>query len=119
MTPSARCLFTPVILPIRLMARLRDIVPVIRKVGIFGFSRRLWRQMVEDSVFVWASALAYSWLFAIFPFILFLMALVPYLREDWKASFYDQTGPTLEKVLPETAYDTVWNHFLKDRLWKY
>jgi len=98
------------------MARLKDVAPVIRKVGAFRFLVRLWKQVSEDSVFVWAAALAYSWLFAVFPFLLFLLALVPYLPANQKATLYDEAGPTLKKVLPEGAYNTVWEGFLKVKL---
>src|SRR5437868_13511921 len=65
----------PFVRPLRTnpaMARLRDVPPVIRKVGIWGFAYRVWMQIGDDQLFTWASALAYSWLFAIFPFFIFL-----------------------------------------------
>jgi len=68
------------------MARLRDIPSVWRSVGPFKFLWRVYQQIWEDNVLVWASALAYSWLFAIFPFILFLLTLIPYLPAQAKQS---------------------------------
>jgi membrane protein len=94
-------------------------MPVVRKVGLIVFARRLWQQVVEDNVLVWASALAYSWLFAIFPFLIFLLALVPQLPRQWKSNLYEETGATLQKALPETAYKTVWDGFLDKRLKSY
>jgi membrane protein len=61
------------------MARLRDLRPVLRSYGTWAFLKRIWQQISEDGIFVWASALAYSWLFSIFPFIIFLLTLLPYL----------------------------------------
>jgi membrane protein len=52
---------------------------VIRSVGLIAFCRRVWDEVSKDNLFTWASALAYSWLFAIFPFFIFLLSLVPYL----------------------------------------
>ena len=57
-----------------------------RTVGPFRFLWRVYQQVWEDNVLVWASALAYSWLFAIFPFILFLLTLIPYLPAQAKQS---------------------------------
>jgi membrane protein len=61
------------------MARLKDVKPVLRAFGTWSFCKRVWQQINEDGIFVWASALAYSWLFAIFPFLIFMLTLVPYL----------------------------------------
>src|ERR1700730_1349641 len=61
------------------MARLRDVPTLLKSVGPFEFARRVVRQVLDDKLFTWAAALAYSWLFALFPFMLFLLALVPYL----------------------------------------
>ena len=61
------------------MARLRDVPHVLRTVGPFAFAKRVWRQGSDDQLMTWAAALAYSWLFAVFPFFIFLMTLIPYL----------------------------------------
>jgi membrane protein len=66
------------------MATLHDLRPVFRSVGIWKFSKRVWQQIGEDNVFVLASALAYSWLFSIFPFLILLLSLVPYLPDRAK-----------------------------------
>src|SRR4029453_3301486 len=62
------CLFHPPTVTIRPMARLRDVPSVLRKCGPIAFLKRLNREIADDNLFTWASALAYSWLFAIFPF---------------------------------------------------
>src|SRR5689334_4822280 len=56
----------------RRMARLKDVPTVVRSVGALGFGKRVWQQIIEDNLFAWASALAYSWLFAVFPFLIFV-----------------------------------------------
>jgi membrane protein len=61
------------------MARLRDVRTLLRSVGPIEFFKRVWHQISDDNLFTWAAALAYSWLFALFPFLLFLLALIPYL----------------------------------------
>ena len=61
------------------MARLKDVPQVLKSVGLIPFSRRVWSEICSDDLFVWASALAYSWLLAIFPFMIFLLTLLPQL----------------------------------------
>ena len=66
------------------MARLRDVGPVLRDVGIWTLTRRIIEQIVEDNVTTLGAAMAYSWLFAVFPFLVFLLSLVPFLPERIK-----------------------------------
>jgi membrane protein len=68
------------------MATLRDVRPVLRSIGLWTFIKRLFQQISEDNTLVWASALAYSWLFAIFPFLILLLSLVPYLPKHARDS---------------------------------
>lgn len=98
------------------MARVRDLPLAIRRVGFFSFLKRIWNEVGNDQIFTWAAALSYSWLFAIFPFFLFLLSLVPLLPDNAKIELQQQIGPALEKMLPEDAYQTVWEKFLKDKL---
>src|SRR2546423_2384537 len=96
------------------MARLRDLSPVFRRIGFIGLCKRVWQQCGEDNVFMWASALAYAWLFAIFPFFVFLLTLVPFMPESAKAWLEDNLETLLMKSLPTDAYHTVWG-FLAGR----
>jgi membrane protein len=93
------------------MARLRDVPRVIATVGPWEFTKRVWKEISDDSVFVWSAALAYAWLFAIFPFFIFLLTLLPYLPARVK----DQAeAPMHEAVfmLPEKAASLVWQNVL-------
>src|SRR5215210_3925030 len=91
------------------MARLRDVPHVLRTVGPFAFMRRVWRQGSEDQLMTWASALAYSWLFAVFPFFIFLMTLVPYLpigtKETVRKELHD-----IVYLSPKPAADALWSN---------
>jgi membrane protein len=98
------------------MARLRDVAPVLKRVGFVKYWKGVWQQCNEDGVFTWASALAYSWLFAVFPFLVFLLALVPYVPQEGKNWLHDNLGPDLKKALPTDAYKTVWDGYLEQRL---
>jgi membrane protein len=91
------------------MARLRDVPHVLRTVGPVSFVLRVWRQGSEDYLMTWASALAYAWLFAVFPFFVFLMTLVPYLPIKAKAS----VGAELHDIVylfPKQAADAIWSN---------
>ena len=63
------------------MARLRDIGHVWTNVGPWTFVKRLYNQTYCDNLLVWAAALAYSWLFALFPLLIFCLSLIPLLPE--------------------------------------
>ena len=91
------------------MARLSDVPKVINSVGALGFAKRVWGQVVEDNLFTWASALAYSWLFAVFPFMIFVLSLLPYLPDHMK----DQARAEINNfvhALPEQAAETIWQN---------
>jgi len=61
------------------MASIKDLPVVIKRKGAFGLAKEVWAEVGKDDVFTWGSALAYAWIFAIFPFVVFLLTLAPYL----------------------------------------
>lgn len=61
---------------------MRDIPHVFSHIGPWTFLKRLYHQMWEDNLLVWAAALAYSWLFALFPFLIFCLSLIPLLPAE-------------------------------------
>src|SRR5882757_5816259 len=89
------------------MARVRDLATVVRRVGFFPFTKKVWAEVNDDNVFMMASALAYAWLFAIFPFLIFLISLLPYLPERVKDSATNQLHHVLVENLPKKAEDVV------------
>jgi membrane protein len=91
------------------MARLRDVPHVLRTVGVIGFVRRIWKQGSDDQLMTWAAALAYSWLFAVFPFFIFLMTLVPYLPDRTKATVGVELH-NLVNLFPRQAAETLWTN---------
>jgi membrane protein len=86
--------------------------------GTWSFLKRLYLQVSEDNVLVWASALAYSWLFAIFPFLILLLSLVPYLplhtRASAEASVTHFVHDSLGKAAP-TINDYIKNFLHQPR----
>ncbi len=91
------------------MARLGDIPVVIRTVGVWGFIKRVWLQINEDNLVTWAAALAYSWLFAVFPFMVFLLSLLPYLPEQTKDATQTQIRQMVFEYVPEKAAQPLWS----------
>jgi membrane protein len=91
------------------MARLSDVPRVFATVGPIGFARRVYTQIVEDNLMVWASALAYSWLFAVFPFLIFVLSLIPYLPNGPKQRAKLEIQSFIYQ-LPKQAADSVWTN---------
>src|SRR5690348_7873398 len=89
------------------MARLRDFPIAIRKVGWLTFAKRVWAEVNEDNIFTWASALAYAWLFAVFPFLIFVLTLFPYLPERFRESADRQLRHAIHDALPARSAATV------------
>jgi membrane protein len=94
------------------MACLRDVPRAFKAVSPWKFVVRVWKEMTEDTVFVWAAALAYAWLFAVFPFFIFLLSLIPYLPARVK----DQAGEAIQNAisqLPSETANMVWQNVYK------
>src|SRR3954465_9965145 len=91
------------------MAALRDLPAVIRQTGLIRFLKKIWHEINDDNLFTWASALAYSWLFAVFPFFLVLLSLLPLLKQEWKAEARHQINYAIAQ-LPHDASVTVHDY---------
>src|SRR5215212_4786392 len=88
------------------MAELRDVYPVIQRTGGLRFARKVWFEVGDDNLFTWAAALAYSWLFAVFPFFLVLLTIIPLLKREWREGASDQITNAINQ-LPHDAKETV------------
>ena len=113
--PASLPRFTPLHLPpppptIPAMARLRDVPTVLRSFGTWAFVRRIIQQINEDGLCIWASALAYSWLFAIFPFLDLSCSLSSRICRNARASPPKKLSPISPRSLsakPPTINDNV------------
>jgi membrane protein len=88
------------------MARLRDVPVVLRTVGPIPFLKRIVREILDDNLFTMAGGLAYAWLFAIFPFLIFLLNMLPKIVRAVGGKLEDaQEGITLflKGALPDPA----------------
>ncbi len=84
------------------MARLRDVPTVFRTMGFFAFLRKVYFEINDDNLYTWAASLAYSWLFAIFPFFLFLLTLIPLLKPAWKQEAINRINEAVNTFPHET-----------------
>jgi membrane protein len=96
------------------MARLRDVSTVLRRVGPFQFAKRVWNEVEEDNLFAWASSLSYSWILGLFPFLIFLLTLIPYLPNSAKIEARRQIESFID-TFPHAASSTL-EDFLRPRL---
>lgn len=85
------------------MASLKDVPVVLRAVGPFAFAKKVYFEVNDDNLFTWAASLAYSWLFAIFPFFVFLLTLIPLLPHDWKQESVRRIDSAVNTLPRETA----------------
>jgi membrane protein len=92
------------------MARLRDVPRVARSIGLWTLVKRIWRETDEDSLFAWAAAIAYAWLFAIFPFLVFLVSLLPYLPQTVKDTARQGMHEFVEQSVPLQYRESVWKN---------
>src|SRR5689334_11557122 len=88
------------------MARLRDLPRAIRGMGVLPFCKKVWFEIGDDNLWTWASALAYSWLFAIFPFFLVLLSLIPMLKYEWRKEAKEEINHAINQ-LPHDAKVTI------------
>lgn len=96
------------------LARLSDIPRVWRSVGPIGFALRVYDEVGRDNLFVWASALAYSWLFAIFPFFIFVLALLPLLPERLRDRARTDVQREVVALFPSVANDMIWDDIARN-----
>ena len=88
------------------MPRLRDLPRATQAMGWIPFLKKLWFEIGDDNLWTWASALAYSWLFAVFPFFLVLLSLIPTLPVKWRLEAKSQINNAINQ-LPHDAKLTV------------
>lgn len=92
------------------MASLSDTRTAIRQVGLWTMLKRIVNETSDDHLVMWASSLAYSWLFAIFPFLIFLLSLLPMLPESFKTPVLNEIDKWVHESLPSQAADIIWNN---------
>lgn len=75
-------------------------IPGMRNLGFVELGKRSARAYLEDDMMTYAAALAFRMLFALFPFVIFLVALLGFLKIP---GFFDWLLNQLQTVLPQQA----------------
>lgn len=84
------------------MARFGQYFEAYRKIGLWELCKRVYSEMNDDGILTWASALAYSWMLALFPLIIFLLTLVAFIPGD-KVKMVDNVNSFIARSLPGEA----------------
>ena len=79
-------------------------IPGLRGLGPWTVLKRSVKDFLDDKMMTYAAALAYQVLFAIFPFVIFLVALLGFLN---LSDFFDWLLQQAQVVLPRTAMASV------------
>lgn len=77
------------------------------RVSPLAFLMRVNQEISDDGLFIWAAALAYSWLFAIFPFFIFLLTLVPYVPHRITDHAEAPVYAAIDRTLPPNTAETL------------
>lgn len=85
-------------------------IPGLRGLGPLDVLKKAVADFFEDDMTTYASALAYQIMFSLFPFIIFLVALLGFLNLE---SFFDWLREQAQLLLPEQAMDQV-NQVIND-----
>ena len=89
------------------MARIRDVRHVLRVAGPIQFGKDLGRRIVEDDLTTQAAAVADAWLFAVFPFLIFLVTLSAYLPRENKDRVISVVSDTVQHIMQRDAATTI------------
>ncbi len=79
-------------------------IPGLRGLGPWELMKQSVKGFMEDDMMTYAAALAYQVLFALFPFIIFLLALLGFLNIP---QFFDWLRQQAQTVLPQQAMSQV------------
>lgn len=79
-------------------------IPGFSPLPLYTVGSFFFQEISRDSLVTKASALAYNFMLAIFPGIIFLFTLIPYIPVD---GFQDQLMSTISLVLPFNAFQAV------------
>lgn len=80
------------------------VLPGFGSLPLYTVAVFFFQEIAREALLNKASSLAYNFLLAIFPAIIFLFTLIPYIPVD---NFQEQLLSFIALVLPENAYDTI------------
>jgi membrane protein len=79
----------------------RITLPFFDKVPLYDVALFFWKGIVDGAITTRASAIAFNFILAVFPTIIFLFTLIPYIPID---NFQTQLMELLQSVVPDNAY---------------
>ncbi|MDD4226649.1 MAG: YihY/virulence factor BrkB family protein [Mariniphaga sp.] len=89
----------------QLMERAEKItLPFFDGVPLYDVALFFWKSIVNGSITTRASAVAFSFFVAFFPFVIFLFTLIPYIPID---NFQDELMDLIQQVVPGGVFETI------------
>ncbi len=79
-------------------------LPFFEGVPLYDVALFFWRSMDRGSITTRASAIAFSFFIAFFPFIIFLFTLIPFIPIE---NFQNELLILIQDVVPPSTYDTI------------
>lgn len=79
-------------------------LPFFEGVPVYDVALFFWRSIVDGAIATRASAIAFSFFVAFFPFIIFLFTLIPYIPID---NFQNELLILIQDLVPPTTYATI------------
>lgn len=79
-------------------------LPFFDGVALYDVAIFFWRSIVDGAITTRASAVAFSFFIAFFPFLIFLFTLIPYIPVD---NFQTELLFLIESIVPESTYETI------------
>jgi len=79
-------------------------LPFFDGLPLYDVARFFWKGIVDGAITTRASAIAFNFILAVFPTIIFLFTLIPYIPID---NFQVQLMQLIESVLPDNAYSAI------------
>ncbi len=79
-------------------------LPFFEGVPLYDVALFFWRSIVDGAIATRASAIAFSFFIAFFPFIIFLFTLIPYIPID---NFQNELLILIQDLVPPTTYATI------------
>jgi membrane protein len=78
--------------------------PFFEGVPLYDVALFFWRSIVDGAIATRASAIAFSFFVAFFPFIIFLFTLIPYIPID---NFQNELLILIQDIVPPSTYATI------------
>lgn len=84
----------------------RITLPFFDGVPLYDVALFFWRSIVDGSITTRASAIAFSFFIAIFPFMIFLVTLIPYIPIE---NFQNELLTLIQDLLPPDTYKAIYD----------